>query len=231
MKLLAKEISHDNRKLLQSQRKGNVAMYEILSEQGIGLGYEVIRITVDKERERFGRIIPCREIYPSDSKFGTLAFSFGKDQKSEAWQRFDIFVLAEEEDLTPVAVSTVLRTEFRHSGRTYTQVKREGQVALYKLSGAGFEVMVIRLKKANILNGYSYPDREVMPDISLWGTFGWSYLGGDLAGAERRYQSLLPKMYTSTREFSPREWGEQSISTECFGDETIHPLEAAYASR
>jgi hypothetical protein len=36
-----------------------------------------------------------------------------------------------------------------------------------------------------------------MPDISQWGKYGWSYLAADLTGAEKRYQSLLPK------------WGEE----------------------
>lgn len=47
-----------------------------------------------------------------------------------------------------------------------------------------------------MIKGYCYPDRELMADVSQWGTYGWSYLAEDLAGAEKKYASLLP------------EWGE-----------------------
>jgi hypothetical protein len=116
-----------------------------------------------------------------------------KDQKTEAIERFDILVSLEQSGFTPTGAPPILATEFRHGGRTYTQIKRDGNVALYKLSGAGYEVVVVRRQKPKVIHGVYYPEREVMPDISVWGKYGWTYLAGDLAGAEKRYQSLLPK--------------------------------------
>jgi hypothetical protein len=83
-----------------------------------------------------------------------------------------------------------LAKEFKHGGRAFRQLKRDGRVALYALSGAGYEVVVVQRQAAREIHGYSFPECEVMPTTSQWGRYGWSYLASDLAGAERRYDGL-----------------------------------------
>jgi hypothetical protein len=162
------EIGHDGRKLHQLHRTGNIAMYELRNEQGLLLGYEVIKTRIQKETERYGNILAEREIYPCDSQFGSMGWSFGKDHKIEANEKFKILVNLEQNGFTPTGAptvergaepasgskihSTALATEFRHSGRTYTQLRRDGNVALYKLSGAGYEVVIVRRQKPKMIH-------------------------------------------------------------------------------
>jgi len=172
MKLLPIEFGQEGRTLRQIKRSGKAAIYELSGTQGLLYGYEVVVIDAEKERERFGKTFIEREIYPSSSKFGKLGWSFGREHRKQAFEKFDILVQAEGEDSPPVTVPTVLAREFKHNRRLYTQLKREGQVALYKLSDAGYEVVVIQEGKAKEIKNYRYPDREIMPDVSQWGRFG-----------------------------------------------------------
>jgi hypothetical protein len=213
MRLLDINIGHDGRQLHQLQRRGNVAIYELRGEYGLLFGYEIIRIRVQKEREIYGNITVEREVYPSDSQFGKMGFSYGINQEKEAFERFDMLVHAELEGLTPPATQKVLASVWSHGGRRFTQLKRNGIAALYKLSGAGYEVAVILKQKAREHLGFSFRECEVMPTPAQWGTYGWTYLAADLAGAERRYQSLLPR------------WGEDRP----FGRSTGRVLEEAFA--
>jgi hypothetical protein len=199
MKTLPIQFRHDGRTLRQMQRTCDIAIYELISDGGITLGYEVIKITIRKETEAFGKILAEREYYPCDSKFGSLGWSFGTNQKRAAVEKFDMLVRTARQSLSVDGIPTVLAKEFRHAGRVFTQLKRQGRVAMYQLSGAGIEVVVIQRRGAGEVCGRWYPDREVMPDVSNWGVYGWSYLATDLAGAERRYQSLL------------RKWGNDSL--------------------
>jgi hypothetical protein len=199
MKPLDTNIGHDGRQLKQLQRTGNIALYELRNEQGSLYGYEVIMTRVQKEREVYGSLTVEREVYPSDSQFGRMGFSYGVNQEKEALERFDMLVHAEAEGATAAATQKVLGTELQHGHRTFTQLKRDGMAALYQISGAGYEVAVILKQKAREHLGFSCRECEVLPTPAQWGTYGWSYLAGDLTGAERRYQSLLPKWGESPR--------------------------------
>jgi hypothetical protein len=91
-----------------------------------------------------------------------------------------------------------LKTESHVQNRTLKQIKRQGSVALYELYGPrgqlyGFEVVVIRVRRTEELFGRWYPERETYPGNEDWGTYGWSYLKSDLAGAQKRFDSLLLK--------------------------------------
>jgi hypothetical protein len=91
-----------------------------------------------------------------------------------------------------------LKTELQVQNRTLKQIKRQGSVALYELYGPqgqlyGFEVVVVRIRRAEELFGRRYPERETYPGNEDWGTYGWSYLASDLPGAQKRFEHLLPK--------------------------------------
>lgn len=88
----------------------------------------------------------------------------------------------------------LLETELTYQGRILRQLKRQGQVALYQMeSPYGYEVVVIRVEKGREKFGKFYPDHEIYPSSEQWGDYGWSYKVEDLAGAEKRFASLLPK--------------------------------------
>jgi hypothetical protein len=90
-----------------------------------------------------------------------------------------------------------LATELKVQDRTLKLLKRERSVALYKLYRKslfyGYEVHVIWICEAHEAFGRHFPEMERSPRTSDWGTYGWSYLANDRAGAEKRFSSLLPK--------------------------------------
>jgi hypothetical protein len=94
-----------------------------------------------------------------------------------------------------------LATEFKAQNRTLKQIKRNGMVALYELYGAqgllyGFEVAVIRVRKAHEAFGRQFPEMEGYPLNEEWGTYGFSYSASDLNGATKKFHDLLPKYGT-----------------------------------
>jgi hypothetical protein len=86
-----------------------------------------------------------------------------------------------------------LETGLRVQNRTLCQVKREGNVAIYEQGIHGFEVIVIRVRKAHEAFGKHFPDMEYYPGNEQWGEYGWTYNAADRAGAEKRFARLLPK--------------------------------------
>ena len=152
MKFLDTQFTHDERKLRQLDRSAKSAIYELKGEHELTYGYELIKITVHKARECYGKLVTERELYPPNSQFGRLGWSYGSGDKSAAFQHFDRLVQAEESNADVNGVPTVLAPvepeapllEFRRAGRTYTQLKRDGHVALYKVAGAGYEVVVLQ---------------------------------------------------------------------------------------
>jgi hypothetical protein len=92
MKPLLNHFTHGGRKLKQLQRSNTVAIYELIGSQGLSYGYEVIRIKIKKEQLVFGTAQPEREAYPSDSDFGRLAWSFGRNHRKQAFERYDAMV-------------------------------------------------------------------------------------------------------------------------------------------
>jgi hypothetical protein len=89
-----------------------------------------------------------------------------------------------------------LEREITTHGRVLRQRKREGRIAIYELHHPvagliGYEVIVIEIRKAGEVFGREYPDREAYPSNEDWGTLGWSYQTRDLAGALKRYATLL----------------------------------------
>src|SRR5271157_4904451 len=88
MQTLATDLKAQNRTLRQLKRTGLVAVYDVRNEGEILLGFEVIKIKVAPEQEKFGKLYPERELYPSSARestdWGTIAWSFGRKQKKEA---------------------------------------------------------------------------------------------------------------------------------------------------
>lgn len=100
---------------------------------------------------------------------------------------------AEQGEMTP------LGTELRVQNRTLKQIKRQGQAALYELYGAqgmlyGFELIIIRVRKAEEAFGKSYPEREVFPPSESWGTLGWSYGRNHRKEALEAFDTLCAKL-------------------------------------
>jgi hypothetical protein len=99
MQTLATELRIQNRTLRQLKRTGLIAIYELRNDGELQLGFEVIRIKVAPEQEKFGKLYPERELYPSSSKesndWGTIAWSFGRNQKPEALAMFNGLVKKE----------------------------------------------------------------------------------------------------------------------------------------
>src|ERR1700686_378050 len=88
MQTLATELKSQNRTLRQLKRTGLVAIYDVRNEGQLLLGYETVRIKVAPAQEKFGKLYPERELYPSSARestdWGTIAWSFGRKQKKEA---------------------------------------------------------------------------------------------------------------------------------------------------
>jgi hypothetical protein len=93
MQRLATELRSQNRTLRQLKRAGLIAIYDVRNEGGLLYGYELIRIKVAPEEEKFGKLYPERELYPSSAResndWGTIAWSFGRNQKKEAFAMFN----------------------------------------------------------------------------------------------------------------------------------------------
>jgi hypothetical protein len=98
MKQLATEFTHYGRTLRQLKRTRTAAIYELIGAQKLLYGYEVIRIRERKQRELFGRRMEEHEVYPSDSDFGRIGWSFGRNYRKEAFERYTKLVLLEEHE-------------------------------------------------------------------------------------------------------------------------------------
>mgnify|MGYP003634346539 CR=1 FL=1 len=71
-----------------------------------------------------------------------------------------------------------IKTEFTYGGDTLKQVHRDGLYAVYsRTTESGitqYEIIIIQLEHAREFGGKKYPNREVYPSPSKWGTFGWT---------------------------------------------------------
>jgi len=81
-----------------------------------------------------------------------------------------------------------LPLEVKANGTVYTQIKREGNIALYrghlKPSGQperGYEIIKIRVKPSASLKGTLVPWREAYPSSSEWGRYGLSTISREFA--------------------------------------------------
>lgn len=93
-----------------------------------------------------------------------------------------------------------LETNFTLKGFRHTQLKREGDIAIFhkvamegpihpKAFDAGFEVAVISRHDGYEIAGNHFPPAEIYPSNEQWGTRGWSFQ--DLMHAEIKFEDLL----------------------------------------
>ena len=87
---------------------------------------------------------------------------------------------------------SVAAIEFRLLGFEYTQLKRLGDVAIYRQSKKGlpdgYEVVRILKHEAFSAFGKDFPAGESYPSSQQWGSDGWTYR--TLEDAEQKFQEL-----------------------------------------
>ena len=88
MQTLETELRVQTRSLKQIARVGQVAMYELRTQSGMLLGYEVIVIRIRPAEEAFGHSYPERERYPRDEEWGLYGWTFTTKELQSAHQRF-----------------------------------------------------------------------------------------------------------------------------------------------
>ena len=89
-----------------------------------------------------------------------------------------------------------LETQFRKGGFDYTQIKREGMVAIFRQVKPGFDTSNLEVVRIQSHNGYEMmgqwvPPSEFMPKDTDRGTHGFTFRGEDLDKAEAKFQELL----------------------------------------
>lgn len=90
-----------------------------------------------------------------------------------------------------------LSTVVEKHGRKYTQLKRDGNVAMFVISGGGFEVIHIRIREEQKLPGGKIaPRRETYPSDEEFGTHGWYYPKEYADMAEQKFQTACTKFNT-----------------------------------
>src|SRR6267378_2132639 len=88
MELLETELKVQNRTLKQIKRQGRVALYELYGANGMLYGFEVVFIKIAKARNVFGKDYPEREVYPGNEDWGSLAWSYGRNDRDLAEETF-----------------------------------------------------------------------------------------------------------------------------------------------
>lgn len=103
----------------QLKRIGLTTIYDIRNAGGTLYGFEVIRIKVAPAEEKFGKLYPERELYPSSAKnsddWGTIAWSYGSTMEKEAFSCFNGLVKRFEGPQKEVRSSDLPPSEGRDS--------------------------------------------------------------------------------------------------------------------
>lgn len=88
-----------------------------------------------------------------------------------------------------------LPTEFTSKGFIFKQIRREGDIAIYKRwkekhneKCAHFEVFEIQKYQEREMCGIKIEAKEAVPTNELWGKKGFTYL--DLGSAEKKFEEL-----------------------------------------
>lgn len=88
-----------------------------------------------------------------------------------------------------------IKTEFEgradQKGFLFKQLKREGQIALFKKNKGtveNYEVIIIRNQEEYEMGGIKIEAKEHYPNAREFGTYGWSYQ--TLDSAEKKFKEL-----------------------------------------
>ena len=78
-------------------------------------------------------------------------------------------------------------------GCEWEVLKREGDYAIIKQTGAGINYNVVKILKAPEANlgGNIIPAKEKIPTDSQWGTYAWTFMS--LEAAESKFEKLKRK--------------------------------------
>ena len=87
----------------------------------------------------------------------------------------------------------VIPTQFKKKGFTYTQVKREGNKAIFEQTREGtglknYEVVKLGRHNGYTMGGVFIEPSETYPGSSLWGIMGWTCTS--IEDATNRYDKL-----------------------------------------
>lgn len=87
----------------------------------------------------------------------------------------------------------LLDQSFRKNGFNFLQVKRVGDVAIYRKANAvfilGYEVFRIQRHNGRRIGDAEIPPAEFMPSSEQWGTLGFTCM--TLDAAEARFMDML----------------------------------------
>src|SRR5207244_1331779 len=87
--------------------------------------------------------------------------------------------LGEAFDASEAIPPVPLAKEIRRVGMLYSQIFRQGDVAIYCAKVKGdrieYEVFTVQVLPAEEFGGKSYPVREAFPSNSEWGSLGFTY--------------------------------------------------------
>ena len=85
-----------------------------------------------------------------------------------------------------------LRLEFAKEGLRYKQLKRSKSTALYRVLGAGLELIRIKVSPPGLLpNGKPVFWRETYPGAEAFGRMGWYFMPQQEAEAYARFDALV----------------------------------------
>lgn len=86
-----------------------------------------------------------------------------------------------------------LKTEFISKGFKFKQLKRVGDVAIFRRfkskKNSSFELIIIKRHDGYTLDNAYIEPAETYPTTSQWGLYGWTFT--DLDKCEDRFQKLL----------------------------------------
>lgn len=100
-----------------------------------------------------------------------------------------------------------LPEKFTYAGSSFEQIKRVGNVALFKRSKAtwmGYEVVKIQKRHETTMFGKIVPEHEAMPGSEDWGQSGWTFLECDLKGALAKFNAQVSAQDTNLASRKPK---------------------------
>jgi len=88
----------------------------------------------------------------------------------------------------------ILPQQFKKTGFQFTQVKRDGLIALFSKrkpqhSKDNFEVVMIQQHGEYFIGGVTIPAREALPSSNSWGRDGFTYT--TLDAAQKKFDQLM----------------------------------------